>query len=103
MPVKAAPAMDRAVYSVKDIAARYNVGDQKAYRIMKLIEYVNDGLTTPGRVLWSELEYYETRRGRRPGEKNIPTAQQVHDWELGRIAPGSWGDGVIESDGESAE
>lgn len=88
---------ERASFSAADIAERYNVGMTRAYKIMHMIEYVNDGLILgPGRVLWSEIEFYESRRGRRPGQDHIPTSKEIREWEVTRIAP------LSESDTEEA-
>ncbi len=80
---------DKAVYTMSDIAERYAVGSDKAYRIMRQIAFVNDGLTIPHRALWSEIEYYEARRGRRPGSDKLPTAEEIETWHQTRMPEGA--------------
>ena len=58
--------MDNNVFDVKKIMERYGVGVNSAYKIMKSIEIVNGGLSlSRGRILLSEIEYYEKTRGGR--------------------------------------
>lgn len=58
--------MDSNVYDVHKLMKRYDVGINVAYKIMRSIEAVNGGLTiSKGRVLLSEIEYYEKTRGGR--------------------------------------
>ena len=58
--------MDANVYDVQKIMKRYDVGLNAARRIIREIEIANGGLTiSKGRILISEIEYYEKTRGGR--------------------------------------
>lgn len=56
--------MDSNVYDLDRIMKRYDIKKEKAYRIMRRIAEVNGGLTLgKGRILLSEIEYFENTRG----------------------------------------
>lgn len=58
--------MEATIYDVSKIMKRYDVGLNSAYKIMRNIETVNGGLTIgKGRILQSEIDYYERTRGGR--------------------------------------
>lgn len=61
--------MDGNVYDVNKIMKRYDVSMALARKIMHDIEAANGGLTiSRGRILLSEIEFYERTRGGRDVE-----------------------------------
>jgi len=73
---------EKTVLDCKDIAKRYGIGRDKAYKLMRQIAYVNGGAAIPGKLLLSEIEYFEAQRGRRPGEVNPPTEEKIQNWTI---------------------
>jgi len=74
--------MDKTTYGLDDICARYNVGLNKGREIIRRIAYVNDGLCIgKSNILWSEIQFYEARRGRKPGDSGIASEEDVRVWE----------------------
>ena len=58
--------MEKAFLCAQDIAERYACGICRAYSIIRAIRDFNDGGALPiGKVLLSEVEYWEQNRGGR--------------------------------------
>lgn len=62
--------MEKVFYDHNDVAQRYGCGRTQSYYIIRSIKEVNSGSPRggalgPGKVLASELEYWEANRGRR--------------------------------------
>lgn len=56
--------MEKAYFDAQDIATRYACGLNKAYSIIRAIRDFNGGgALSPGKVLASELKYWEENRG----------------------------------------
>ena len=55
---------EKAYLDMYDIAARYGCGTSKAYSYIRAIRaYNGGGALSAGKVLLSEVEYWEQRRG----------------------------------------
>lgn len=77
----------KTTYGLNDICERYGVGINKAHEIIRRIEYVNDGLMIGKQsILWSEVQYYEVHRGRKPGDPGIATREDIDRWDAARNA-----------------
>ena len=73
---------EKTALDCKDIAERYGIGRDKAYKLMRQIAYVNGGAAIPGKLLLSEIEFFEASRGRRPGEIAPPTEEKIQNWTI---------------------
>lgn len=80
--------MDKAYLTKEDIMERYDVSINVALRIMREVSAINgecaDGTIRPaiavGKLLPSELEYWEKNRGRIPLIKR--QEEQEEEWQI---------------------
>ena len=62
--------MEKAFFTVADIAERYGCGTSKAYSIIRGIRDFNGGGALPlGKVLPSELKFWEENRGGKANQR----------------------------------